>query len=171
MHCKGRCFTSSSESIIIGIMGRFAPYALFPLAGLCHLGVGDPEAGNRHCSETNLSSSAAPQFLSAPSPIRPFTYLRNPKAGKSIVFYRVFDSRLATGKHPATYQLLLVGLARPPRADRLLTGSTGQFVRFVRFLGLRTGPNPTDRAELGSKRHLICDGQGGLQHGKQQQQE
>ena len=26
------------------------------------------------------------------------------------------------------------------------------------FGGLQTGPNPTDRAKLGSKRHLICDG-------------
>ena len=26
--------------------------------------------------------------------------------------------------------------------------------------GLQTGPNPTDRAKLGSKRHLICDGRG-----------
>jgi transposase len=25
---------------------------------------------------------------------------------------------------------------------------------------VNTGPNPTDRAKLGSKRHLICDGQG-----------
>jgi transposase len=28
------------------------------------------------------------------------------------------------------------------------------------FWGQKTGPNPTDRAKLGSKRHLICDGQG-----------
>ena len=28
------------------------------------------------------------------------------------------------------------------------------------FWGLQTGPNPTDRAKLGSNRHLICDGQG-----------
>jgi hypothetical protein len=28
------------------------------------------------------------------------------------------------------------------------------------FGGQRTGPNPTDRAKLGSKRHLICDGRG-----------
>jgi transposase len=28
------------------------------------------------------------------------------------------------------------------------------------FWGLQTGPNPTDRAKLGSKRHLICDGRG-----------
>jgi len=26
--------------------------------------------------------------------------------------------------------------------------------------GTQTGPNPTDRAKRGSKRHLICDGQG-----------
>lgn len=26
--------------------------------------------------------------------------------------------------------------------------------------GGQTGPNPTDRAKLGSKRHLICDGDG-----------
>jgi hypothetical protein len=29
-----------------------------------------------------------------------------------------------------------------------------------RFWGLQTGPNPTDRAKFGSKRHLICDGRG-----------
>ena len=28
------------------------------------------------------------------------------------------------------------------------------------FWGLQTGPNPTDRAKLGGKRHLICDGRG-----------
>ena len=28
------------------------------------------------------------------------------------------------------------------------------------FWGVQTGPNPTDRAKLGSKRHLICDGWG-----------
>ena len=28
------------------------------------------------------------------------------------------------------------------------------------FWGLQTGPNPTDRAKRGSKRHLICDGRG-----------
>lgn len=31
---------------------------------------------------------------------------------------------------------------------------------FGLFLGVQTGPNPTDRAKLGSKRHLICDGRG-----------
>jgi transposase len=28
------------------------------------------------------------------------------------------------------------------------------------FGGAETGPNPTDRSKLGSKRHLICNGQG-----------
>jgi DDE family transposase len=28
------------------------------------------------------------------------------------------------------------------------------------FRGPQTGPNPTDRAKRGSKRHLVCDGQG-----------
>jgi hypothetical protein len=32
-------------------------------------------------------------------------------------------------------------------------------LQYALFLA-RTGPNPTDRAKLGSKRHLICDGQG-----------
>jgi len=33
-------------------------------------------------------------------------------------------------------------------------------VRSEQFLGVQTGPNPTDRSKLGSKRHLICDGHG-----------
>jgi len=28
------------------------------------------------------------------------------------------------------------------------------------YAGEQTGPNPTDRAKRGSKRHLICDGRG-----------
>jgi len=28
------------------------------------------------------------------------------------------------------------------------------------FWGARTGPNPTDRGKNGSKRHVVCDGQG-----------
>jgi len=30
----------------------------------------------------------------------------------------------------------------------------------AQFLGTQTGPNPTDRAKLGRKRHLVCDGGG-----------
>src|SRR5947209_2492777 len=39
------------------------------------------------------------------------------------------------------------------RGCRQLFGARG-------FWGLLTGPNPTDRAKRGSKRHLICDGHG-----------
>src|SRR6516164_5023828 len=35
----------------------------------------------------------------------------------------------------------------------------GSLIRAV-FGGQKTCPNATDRAKLGSKRHLICDGQG-----------
>lgn len=36
----------------------------------------------------------------------------------------------------------------------------GQQLRPGNFWGPQTGPNPTDRAEFGSKRHLICDARG-----------
>jgi transposase len=36
----------------------------------------------------------------------------------------------------------------------------GQLLRAGGFWGAQTGPNPTDRAKRGSKRHLICDGRG-----------
>ena len=45
-------------------------------------------------------------------------------------------------------------------ADRLVEGGSGQQYGASSFWGLQTGPNPTDRGKLGSKRHLICDGGG-----------
>jgi DDE family transposase len=69
-------------------------------------------------------------------------------------------ARLASGGHLATDPLRLARLARALRTDRLVTGSGGRQFRASGFWGLQTGPNPTDRAKLGSKRHLICDGQG-----------
>jgi transposase len=42
----------------------------------------------------------------------------------------------------------------------LVTSSYGRQLGAGSFWGPQTGPNPTDRAKLGSKRHLICDGQG-----------
>jgi transposase len=42
----------------------------------------------------------------------------------------------------------------------LVSRRLGCVFRACRFWGAKTGPNPTDRAKLGSKRHLICDGQG-----------
>jgi transposase len=69
-------------------------------------------------------------------------------------------ARLARGRNLATDPLRLARLARAQRADRLVTGSRGWQFHTSGFWGLQTGPNPTDRAKLGSKRHLICDGQG-----------
>ena len=69
-------------------------------------------------------------------------------------------ARLARGGHLATDALRFAGLAGTLRADRLVTGNHGRQFRAGGFWGLQTGPNPTDRAKLGSKRHLICDGQG-----------
>jgi transposase len=42
----------------------------------------------------------------------------------------------------------------------LVTGSCGRQLGTGSFWGPQTGPNPTDRAKPGSKRHLICDGRG-----------
>ena len=42
----------------------------------------------------------------------------------------------------------------------MVASRTGQLFDSCGFWGLQTGPNPTDRAKLGSKRHLICDGRG-----------
>jgi transposase len=42
----------------------------------------------------------------------------------------------------------------------LVTSNCGRQLGAGSFWGLQTGPNPTDRAKLGSKRHLICDGRG-----------
>ena len=56
--------------------------------------------------------------------------------------------------------LCAIGLALPLRQNRLVHSSRGQLFNQSRFWGRQTGPNPTDRAKLGSKRHLICDGRG-----------
>jgi transposase len=42
----------------------------------------------------------------------------------------------------------------------LVTGGRGQLFNSFGFWGRQTGPNPTDRAKPGSKRHLICDAHG-----------
>jgi len=69
-------------------------------------------------------------------------------------------ARLARSGHLATDPLRVAGLARAEQADRLVTGNHGRQFGASGFWGLQTGPNPTDRAKLGSKRHLICDGRG-----------
>jgi hypothetical protein len=60
----------------------------------------------------------------------------------------------------ATDPLRIAGLAFSLRSDRLIAGSLRQLFSARGFWGPQTGPNPTDRAKLGSKRHLICDGRG-----------
>lgn len=69
-------------------------------------------------------------------------------------------SRLAGAWYLATAPLHFAGLAGALRTDRLVTGRRGRKFRARGFWGLQTGPNPTDRAKLGSKRHVICDGRG-----------
>jgi transposase len=54
---------------------------------------------------------------------------------------------------------LLDWLARDDRIDWSRAVVDSCSIRAVHG-GDHTGPNPTDRAKLGSKRHLICDGQG-----------
>jgi transposase len=44
--------------------------------------------------------------------------------------------------------------------NRLVQSRTGQLLGSSAFWGAQTGPNPTDRGKNGSKRHVVCDGQG-----------
>ena len=46
------------------------------------------------------------------------------------------------------------------RQDRLVPNGGGQLQRACRFWGVKTGPNPTDRAKSGSKHHIITDANG-----------
>jgi transposase len=69
-------------------------------------------------------------------------------------------ARLAGGGHLATDPLRFTRLASALRADRLVAVGGGRQFGSSSFWGQQTGPNPTDRAKLGSKRHLICDGRG-----------
>ena len=70
------------------------------------------------------------------------------------------NARLAGARYLAAPPLHFAGLAGSLRAHRLVKRSSGRQFRASGFWGLRTGPNPTDRAKLGSKRHVICDGRG-----------
>lgn len=67
---------------------------------------------------------------------------------------------LAADRDLGSDPLCAVELALSLWPDRLVTGSGGQLLSAGGFWGPQTGPNPTDRAKPGSKRHLICDGQG-----------
>jgi len=48
----------------------------------------------------------------------------------------------------------------PGRRDRLVESGDRQLLGASAFWGAQTGPNPTDRGKNGSKRHVVCDGQG-----------
>jgi hypothetical protein len=67
---------------------------------------------------------------------------------------------LARVWHLAIDSLCTVGLAVSLQSNRLVTGRVGQLLCASGFWGERTGPNPTDRAKVGSQPHLICDGRG-----------
>jgi transposase len=69
-------------------------------------------------------------------------------------------ARLAGAGCLAAASFRSAGLAGALRTDRPVAGRGGRKFDPGSFWGLQTGPNPTDRARLGSKRHLICDGQG-----------
>ena len=69
-------------------------------------------------------------------------------------------ARLAGAWHLAIAPFRFAGLAGALRTNRLVTGRRGRQFGASSFWGLQTGPNPTDRAKLASKRHLICDGRG-----------
>ena len=68
--------------------------------------------------------------------------------------------RLAASGHLGLDPFRAVGLALPLLPDRLVQSRGRQLFNTSGFWGPQTGPNPTDRAKLGSKRHLICDGRG-----------
>ena len=71
---------------------------------------------------------------------------------------RLRDSQLA-GVWDLIHFALLDWLARQEQIDWSRAVVDSCSVRAV-YAGDQTGPNPTDRAKRGSKRHLICDGQG-----------
>jgi transposase len=67
---------------------------------------------------------------------------------------------VAAGRKLGLNPFCIAGLAFTRWPDRLVTCCYRQRFRARSLWGLLTVPNPTDRAKRGSKRHLICDGQG-----------
>jgi transposase len=69
-------------------------------------------------------------------------------------------ARLATGGSVGVIHFALLDwLARDDQIDWSRAVVDSCSIRAV-YGGDQTGPNPTDRAKRGSKRHLICDGRG-----------
>ena len=69
-------------------------------------------------------------------------------------------ARLAARRSLGADPFCPAGLVDSPGRNRLVAAVLDACSVRAVFGGLQTGPNPTDRAKLGSKRHLICDGQG-----------
>ena len=79
--------------------------------------------------------------------------------GSGMTCWRRLRDWQAAGIWGQMHFVLLDWLARDGRIewDQVVMDSSS--VRAV-FAGTQSGPNPTDRRKPGSKRHLICDGQG-----------
>jgi len=79
--------------------------------------------------------------------------------GSGMTCWRRLHDWQRTGVWEEIHFVLLDWLTRREGIDWSRAILDACSVRAV-FGGLQTGPNPTDRAKLGSKRHVICDGQG-----------
>jgi transposase len=69
-------------------------------------------------------------------------------------------TRLAVGRSVGKSLACLARRTWVSERDRLVEGCTRQLLGASAFWGAQTGPNPTDRGKNGSKRHVVCDGQG-----------
>jgi transposase len=69
-------------------------------------------------------------------------------------------ARLACRRGLGSDALRAPELALPRRRHRLVRAIVDSCSVRAVYGGTRTGPNPTDRAKRGSKRHLICDARG-----------
>ena len=67
---------------------------------------------------------------------------------------------LAQSRHMGKSLADPAGQARTGRHDRLGQSDLRQLLGASSFWGAQTGPNATDRGKNGSKRHVVCDGQG-----------
>jgi len=67
---------------------------------------------------------------------------------------------LAEGRGLAEDTQAASGQAGPGTEDPVGPGSCGLLIGAGSFWGAKTGPNPTDRAKAGSKRHVLTDGSG-----------
>jgi transposase len=81
------------------------------------------------------------------------------RCGFGMTCWRRFRDWQDAGIWQLIHFVLLNWLARCGRIDWSRAVVDAKFSSGS-FWGQKTGPNPTDRAKLDSKRHLVCDGQG-----------